>query len=116
MSGETILAVAALGKLLDDGNFMVSGDLIDYESGNSFGIPQKRGLTAVQAAFLRELEAALKHYSLFETMSKGITCGWVPDAFEVLDRLKTEGILSEEEFQTCKQRRIERITNFDSGR
>ncbi|WP_288514936.1 hypothetical protein [uncultured Victivallis sp.] len=90
--------------------------LIDYESGNSFGIPQKRGLTAVQAAFLRELEAALKHYSLFETMSKGITCGWVPDAFEVLDRLKTEGILSEEEFQTCKQRRIERITNSDSGR
>ena len=90
--------------------------LSEYEKNNCFYIPAPRRVSAEQKAFLAELEEALKRYSQFETMLESITCGWQPEAFEILERLRVEGLLSDEEFVAGKKERIERITNSDSGR
>ena len=83
--------------------------LIEYENGNRFGIPVPRRKTAEQTAFLAELETALKRYSSFEMQMHCITCGWDPQAFEILEQLRIENILSPEEFAELKQKRIRNI-------
>ena len=95
-----IVGAGAVGSAL-----VTELQMTDYR----FGIPVPRRKTAEQTAFLAELETALKRYSSFEMQMHCITCGWDPQAFEILEQLRIENILSPEEFAELKQERIRNI-------
>lgn len=67
----------------------------------------KNKLTDEQKSFIAELEAALKRYSGFESFVESFSCNCTPECFAILDQLKTDGVITDEEFVKFKKKRLD---------
>lgn len=103
-----------IGSFVEKGKFTLVRKtafwgMVEGEKGTVDQFLSPLQLSNAQETFLVELERRLREHSLQEGKFKTFTCGWNPDAFDILKRLFDEGVLSPEEFARFKRERIERI-------
>ena len=103
-----------IGSFVDKGKFTLVRKtafwgMVEGDKGTVDQFLSPLQLSNAQETFLVELEKRLKEHSLQEGKFRTFTCGWNPDAFDILKRLFDEGVLSPDEFARFKRERIERI-------